>query len=864
MLDWKVTEESNTPLPDDFIENEEVRPPLSRGWVYSMIAVVVLLVATVGGWVWWRFREGESALEQDLLVQIRTEESARRFGQTSRLNVLIADEVPQRWRERFASHFRTPMGEVEAIEVSIEEIEIRGEAATVWVRMGAQVQRRAYQMTGGGWRRVPLPPGWEGDTLSTDITAQGRTISLHYRAVDEAFATQLSTDLPALVAALPRWRNESAALRDITIRPQELEPGVIEVYFQPEEWVLLNSPEVVQLPTYWNLSGAAAVRYALAIHLLNRDSLPIEEPTLSESSTPLPGAARFMIAVRTITALRWALPPDEYQRLLAQWQTEATELAWQSPFFTLAPPMIDPFGRKPEDTTMLRVADTFLGTLQENPSISILELMGSVATWDEFFVATTGYTTVELEARAGGGTPAALPFPLEASSLLLQEYPLTGAGIAVQTTAQRHPIVVEGLDGATFTLPNGETWDPHCLSLFGEFAIEGEWLEKGRRLVASHITLPTSITLPAHFLTVAPPTDTVAYLAGGADTLMPSSDGLNSIVAITATGERQQVLMNGGPLPLRLGVAPSPWLASGSTEGILLTLDSSTEGCSGHWLIRFVPSEGITGAWLYRPSGNNVMLWDDLSGRGLLIYQEIQTGPSGEQGMPYWWLDEGEPQLLGLPDGVLPYGSSYALRPGATHIAIGIQPQSANSAPMLSLVALVSDAETENYAPQSPNQTLTGVTFSPDGQYLYTAWTESQFLEDPRGGSTVSRIHLTNGDSTVWGQPQEGAIYALLAHQTTASLYAFAYNLEHGLHLVKFNETERFPLAENRYGADISYALPCGNGGFLYLTIAPADGERPNFETDVRQIYIIPPDATEREQSNDFIIQNWEYPVLCR
>lgn len=865
MLDWKITEESNTPLPDDLSENEEQRPPPSRTFFYLLTAIAIVAVATAGGLVWGRFREGESALEQDLLVQIRAEESARRFGQTNRITVLIPENAPQRWRERFASHFRTPIGETTPVEVTIEQIERDGEYATVWVRLGAQVQRRAYQMTADGWRRVPLESGWEGKSQTKPVWLLRDSANVTYSEADQEFAANLIADLPALMVAVEAWRAVSPEIVAMTIQPHELEPGVVEVYFQPEEWIALNSPAVVQLPSHWNLSGESAIRYALAEQLLNNDPLPLSDPATSNNPIILIGASRFITAVRTVVALKWALSRAEYTQLVAQWQTYAKESAWQSPFLPLTetPPFTDPFANDTASATVLLVAETFISTLKPEEQTTILDRIQTAENWDAFFTATTGYKTVELEHRAGGPMPATIPFPLKVTPVPFGEVATNPGEIAVRLTDQSNPIVIEGLGNATLTLPNGERWNSACAPLFGELQIEGVWREEGLRLIASTITVPR-FTVPARFLFTATPPDTVVYLASGAETLIPMAEGMTSIVALTPDGERHPVFMNGNATPLTLGIAPAPWASHGSAIGMLLQLNTSTQGCNGHWFLRFVPGVGITGAWLAPPSNTLTTLWDDVSGRGLLIEQSIENNAEGEQGMKYWWLAEGEPQVLGDPDGILPYGTVHALQPGATHIAISNQSQPNNNQPVLSLIDLTGGSESQFYTPLSSGSYLSSIVFSPDGKDLYIAWTTNSRLLNYRGeGSTLTHINLTDGSSTLLWEPEDGAIYGLFHDQQNSQFYAVAYLFNIGVRLVKFHENEILPLAENREEANISYVQSCGNGGLFYLTFEQMERERSNYETDLRRLHRIPADAISPEQAISFDIRRWEYPVMC-
>lgn len=857
MLDWNITEESNTPLHDDLVENEEQRTPRSRAFLYLLTAIVLVTVVTAGGLVWGRYLEGESALEQDLLVQIRAEEVARRFGQTNRITVLIPENAPQRWRERFASHFRTPVGETSPVEVTIEKIERDGEYSTVWVRLGAQIQRRAYRMTSDGWRRVPLESGWQGESQTSPARFLQKSVNVTYTDADTEFAAGLIADFPDLMEAVQQWRGVLPDLVAITIQPHELEPGVVEVYFLPEEWIALNSPQVVQLPGHWNLSGESAIRYAFAEQLLNTDPLPQEDPTRTEDPTRLPGASRFITAVRTVVALRWALSGEEYAHLVENWQTHAPESTWQSPFFpfTGEQEFADPFANEASSATVLLVADTFIRTIKPDVPSIVLGTLQTPGNWDTFFEATTGYKTLELEALAGGPSPAPITLPLNA-------VPIPSAGVitnsnqlTVLVDGQSTPVVIDGLQNATLTLPDGETWAPACAPLFGELTIEGVWHEEGLRLIASSISVPR-VTVPARFVFTAPPSNTVVYLASGSETLVPMAEGMDTIVALTPDGERVPVFMNGDDTPLTLGIAPSPWSFPGSKSGMLLKLNVSTRGCGGYWLLRVVPGVGMTGAWLAPPSDTLTTLWDDVSGQGLLIDQSLETNPEGDEGMNYWWLTEGDPQVLGTPDGILPYGTIHTLRPGATQIAISNQSQPNNDQPVLSLIDLIGDSEPQFFTPDSSGFYLSSIVFSHDGNHLYIAWTRNE-------ESTLTQINLTNGGSRRLWKPEDGAVYGLFHDQQNDHLYAVAYQTNVGVRLVQFHENEIVPLAEHREEATLAYVQSCRQGGIFYLTFEQMQRERSSYETDLRRLHRVPLDAITPERTLSFDIRRWEYPVMC-
>lgn len=548
MLDWEITEKEALPVPE-----EAVPPPYpSRIGFYLIMGVIVLVAIGAVGWVSWRFREREVLLTADLTGQIRAEESARRVGNRDRIPDLIAPGIARSWRDDYISQFRTPDGETRPADVSIEKVEYNGVMAQVWVRIGAQVQRRAYEQTPLGWRRVPLTINATtfGDSA---ILADAGTEFAHQRT-DDQFVIQLAADLPRLEQAILAWANDPTAetppptllpLR-IVIQPQENRPALLEP-IEPRAPVLtLNSPQVVALPAEWNISGDSAVR--LAVAQMVWEQLPASRINTAD----LPGGNRFVNALQTVVALRWALTPAEYTALAAQWQAQAKESSWQSPFFslTLGGGAIDPFVPQTQTSVLLMVAEQYVASM-ENEMAWLAEshaLLATATNWDEFFGATMGTTTLEFEASVRGiPAPADLPMPFTATLSPLAEDTSNIRGFAVTVEGQPHPIAIEALLGITdVTLPNGTRMNAGCAALFGELEIEGTWRENGLRLTPTRLHV-NRVALPTTFTHRAPPANTVTYVASYNDTIVNNTSGIAHLAALTPDGTLDPVLLPDDP-----------------------------------------------------------------------------------------------------------------------------------------------------------------------------------------------------------------------------------------------------------------------------------------------------------------------------
>jgi hypothetical protein len=871
MIDWEITEEELKPAAE-----EEDRPssPRSRVGFYVIMGAIVIIGVAIAAIFSWRFQEREVSLESDLLGQIRAEESARLFGNRDRIPTLILENAPIEWRNRFTQHIIPPQGEVQPVDITIESVEYNGSRAEVWVRLGAQVQRRAYEQTPEGWRRVPLIFDSQrfGDIA---VLAEGGAEIRHHRS-DEQFVIQLAADLPRLQQTIEAWHGDSVAWETraplipsfINVQPEEFRPSITELPANNSVSLFINSPQVVSLSPAWNLSGESAVRVQLARTIWAR------VPNQRFGTVEVPGAMRWVNATQTVLAMRWALPPEIYATLTEQWRAQAETIAWQSPFFALnfGGGDIDPFAPHADALALLLVADgviELIGT-DADAVAQIRPTLENASGWDDFFSTLVGKNTLELEATVRGtAAPSALAMPFTATLAPSVGDGTRSQGFAVNVAGHESPIVVDSLlGGADIRLPSGETLNPQCASLFGELELEGIWLEEGLRLNTTQISIPT-LTLPVTFTSLTPPPNTIAYVAAYSDTTGGGIAGMRHISAVTEDGTLTPVLT-----PSHSNVVPMggvDWGIGNSTTGIMFTIQGD-QGCNAQWYLRYVPGVGITGAWLAPQLNGNLNPgtymsphWDDVSGRGMLVEVNSSNPAVAPTEMPFWWLEDGTTEALGDPDGYLPAGVSYQLAPGATSVLIYqlSHPETGRGG----MVSVDIDTMTERtvYEPPISDYYSASYIYSPDGAFLYLAWqVPSTSGGDPQG-TVLQRVDLASGAVEEWWSQEQGTIFFVAPDTRIPYLYAMTLSMEEpvGVRLVQITEEGSTVFENGGEAFGISLMLRCGTGGLLYLRLDTPTDQETRYELDPRYLHRVRIDEAGVEQSQVFPLSTYHIPLLC-
>ncbi len=874
MLDWEITEERELPSSE---ERQPTDAPRRSRLAFVLIIGGILTVALIiTGVMTWRLQRAEETLEADLLAQIRAEENARRFGEREALSRWITDAVPRDWRNRFSAQFQPPRGEVRPIEITIDHLELNGNRAMVTVRMGAQLQRRAYQLYDVGWRRVPLVV--DSDTFGTNHftrTLENR-VEIYFYKRDEPFAHQLAGDLVVLDQTVRAWYGDSANwnMRPplippiINIQPQELTTALTDSEWDDGTGLYINSPQVVLLSPTWDVSGESAVRFALANLIWN------QVPVQSVNIRALPAVHRFANATRMVMALRWALSASEYAALQADWRAQLAETEWQSPFFALTNDVeLNPFAPTDEALRLLLMADGVVEATGINtPEMAqILPALEASQHWDQFFETITGQKTLAFEAMViGAEPPAPLPMPFVASRSNAADDNTTLRGFAVQAEGHPYPITIEGEGGANVILPNGESFNPLCVSMLGELEITGTWREEGLRLQPTEIRV-RRLALPTTFTEALPPQNTVAYVSGYVDEASNSFG--RTIARISALGDDGQltpILVPADPTVLELG--NYGWGMTDSTTGVLLTSTASRQGCTARWYLRYVPGRGITGAWLTEHNNPDTFLqvrWDDVTGRGILVELKSDTASATSGGSPgqtpFWWLEEGEPQVIGVPDGYLPEGSGFFLAPGATTGAMYRLVEGDTQRSAMVVVDLATQRQEAVYTAPDPAYYATDFAFSGDGTALYLIW--SMAVADGTGmeGSLLQRVDLATGAVEEWWSPEQGLIFFVAPDLRSPHLYAMTMtsNDPGGVRLMNLDGNGATLVGGGGDAFGISLLRRCADGGLLYLRLDTPTEQETRYELDPRYVHIIPPDADENDAGRVFPLSATHLPLLC-
>ncbi|HYN89173.1 MAG TPA: hypothetical protein VER55_11610, partial [Ardenticatenaceae bacterium] len=383
-----------------------------------------------------------------------------------------------------------------------------------------------------------------------------------------------------------------------------------------------------------------------------------------DSLGALPGAPAFMAAARTVSVLRWALSSVEQERMVLAWRARL-EGGWTSPFTTAT---FGPQGEiLPVDSARARAAalltaDFLYRTRSPGTLAAIARAMPGTATWDEVFQAALPQLPLMVEAQAaqeagipGGPTPNGVA-GLERSPVRaewLHRRPANENAVFARVSGSPYPVLVQVSGETTST---GQQHVPlECAPARSEIDIQGEWLQVGYRLRATHISIQ-HLGLPLS-IDAAPP-DTIAYLQ--------EAEGERGepahLVALRSDGSTVRIADLGRPAS---AVSANLMRSIGSPP---LLLEVRLAGCIATWLIHADPLAGTADWWLMPQSERVELVWRPDRGDILRFQTSFpsQPGSTAESTWQYMQLtaESGTPisQQTELPAEFWPWGWSAALQ----------------------------------------------------------------------------------------------------------------------------------------------------------------------------------------------------------
>lgn len=840
MLDWKINEE-NASFSSDAPEPAR-RTPFNRKHIFIFLLIVIVLASGGAVGLWWRAQAADAQMRDDLLLFIRREEQARRFGLVAQAEQFAADDVPETWFTRYAASFALPPIEPLSVTISIVGMKFQNSDALVEVQMGRQVQERRYRQTAQGWRRVPLGESAQGD----DVSQPQDNIVFQYSPADSDFATDLMSTYPDLIDLWGAWGGELAEINRVSIQNGEFQRPAYVV----ETTLNVSVPKVITLPAHWDFTGEEAARYWVAREMGTRIKLGRLSPTF------LPGNSRFVKALVTVTSLRWAMADEPYRRLVATWSDLAATHRGSS--FYDRPnhsQEIDPFAPTPQEAAALLMADT-LYTQGGNERIAhFVRTMQGARQWDAVFAEVTGVNTLEFETLARGG-----PIP----TTILEEIPVRGVPIAgnrfrsfqLQVEGYEQPIWVETNNETKVFLSDGREVAVECATAFPEVEIEGQWYESGLRLEATRIVGDTVSDAPSshNILNEPAPVDTLFYFARAESD--PEGNEITQLIAVndnTLTPVWSRPVLGFSPMYNSFSQHSMP------LKGIA-AIGFASWDCDLRWLLHYDPTTGREVAWFFplmESLGDPKFLWDEGRGLGMVV---LTTSGQAESQLQYALLElnKGNSEINFV--GTLPLGEAQLMRPGRDEVliydSIGNQ---------LLLYDWTRDLITWQM-PSEENYLFGSNFFDPTGRYLYLTITALQ--EDPTNylpfASKIVRYDLESGESdVVWNEAQGGiAIASIDANGTW--LYAIARLSESGeVALMHYKDGQWHALfrqtPEDPELVLLSNLRSCGNGGafMIWSGNAQLEGAEP---LGIEYYFVSP----EGDLAPAIIPLKWsEYPISC-
>ncbi|MDQ4077392.1 MAG: hypothetical protein M3220_14235 [Chloroflexota bacterium] len=408
MLEWEVLEDNEQAPPASSVGR---RSP-SRNQLLRWLILLLLLVGVVAGAMWWQMRQQEQALRGDLTGVLEAEARIMAVGEWEQARSLLDPDAPPAWKNAYLYHMSRPQhipGAPTLRSVSMNE---EGTVATVvvaWPRpeessasLSKVVERRAYRLVDGTWRRTALPVE----------TSEVRTVETeHFVLRGEASElTALSKgaewrfDPEALYHHLAAsWPDEWLERRPITliVKRQEFGPAVQKT--PSRRTLLVNSPRLSYVVTNEPLSSAAYYRLQLTDNLILK-IVPVQRPvTLAEED-----AEQYVTLQRQLQwaeARWWALDEEERKGLRNAWRASLAG-EWHFPLDPTAYP--DPDASSEEQQrhwmAMNLLLDYLISTRgREAPGQIAAQLAAQIENATDsatLFLAVTNTTLEELETHA--------------------------------------------------------------------------------------------------------------------------------------------------------------------------------------------------------------------------------------------------------------------------------------------------------------------------------------------------------------------------------------------------------------------------------------------------------------------------------
>ncbi|HEX8681712.1 MAG TPA: hypothetical protein VF707_05315 [Ardenticatenaceae bacterium] len=825
MFEWQVNEDDKP-----FASPVEGEDAPARRWRVNwrlLLALVAGCVVIALGLLRWRIAERDAAVRADITRFVTYEERSRLFGLTDNAASLLAAEVPREWRQEYLATFPDP-GEGQAVALEVGEIALRDDGALVTVRLDGQAQVRYYRLEENGWRRAPLPQaewGEEERLLSSPLVP-----ALRFRHRDETFARALDSDLATLTEQVSKWEGWTRP-QYIHIQPDEFGAPLLQ---ENASFVRLNSPQLLSYPRA--VGGEGAVRLALAQALFRlAGPQPPAEPTEQEPEhevlpPALAGAARFVEAARHVSAMRWALSPEEQERLRELWRGQLSRERWFSPFLT-APQtrrQIDVQNPSRAEASALLAADYIYETGGPEKLAAIVNGTEGAQTWDRLLQQRLGRFAADLDrevaAYTWGGVAAVRALDEQASSPAVavpfqtsggQSHPDLLGEFYAQVPDADEPILVQTA-GADIRLSDGTQIPPDCVGFDGPVEVDGDWLDVGTRLRANRITLH-EVLPPSEPESALPPAETIAYLL---DTTPPQT-----LLALQPDGSTAPLVQVGDQQISALVRRPG--------DPARFLLQYQPLGCNWIWLLLYDPTSGVTARWLSPPNLGYVFmeaLWpsgaDNAQDLLAFIYPRATSGT-------YYTILHGEGQTLVEPEGELP-GNVYP---------VGVQADSDRIVMMSwgeGRVELLDPASGEMESPiELSSSFITGIDLSADGRYLTyvpaaqpgAAAPASEPLEP-----ALRVLDLTTGEEETFSFGSEVIYNWMGNHLGDKVLMVVGSNGSTGvpmagsrlLLLDPANPNEQQAVAVLGAGEEIPWAFSCGENRVLYALgrdISPTETE---------------------------------------
>lgn len=397
-------------------------------WLLLTVSALIVIAGISGGALVWYVKHQENKLRDDATAVIAAEARAQALGLESQAFSFADPDAPHLWLERYRELYQRsgailsawwlqpgawqpPTSRPDVRSVTLEDAGRRAVVEVAWTERSRVVERRAYRLIDGAWRRTPLfedaglPPSRTTEWLQEQRSDHARVLAHAEDFARLAGGAHHHVDFEGLHDHIySTWPAGMVDDTDVTVRivPTELKTPFVSVSERTGS-VTAAAPDIALVTAAVPLTPAAQYRLALTNGVV--DVLTLTEQWSQESfgSQSIPFSE-----LQQLQARHWALDDTERTALRNAWRRELGG-NWRSPLTPFTPEEVDTDDDQEGAHLLMQWLIPWRLFLEQLLVEGYVDTPGSLARAVlaspetdavTFFTDLTGLSQTELEARA--------------------------------------------------------------------------------------------------------------------------------------------------------------------------------------------------------------------------------------------------------------------------------------------------------------------------------------------------------------------------------------------------------------------------------------------------------------------------------